>query len=479
MSTPDYKLRLHDESSMGRYNHYHPKAKTDRRHEMTHRFIAIAILLATLAILPRLAANETEPAEETVLPPPKQADALALEDLEGMALEQNPTLVQAAMHIRISRGEAIQAGLYPNPTVGYVGDQIGINGTAGEMQGAFIEQEIVTAGKLQLSRAKYLQGVEQAEANFEAQQYRVLSSVRKAFYRTFATQRQVSVRRELLVMAEDALKTTRGLLNVGQANRPDVLMAEVQVSRIRAELRAAQRKYEGHWQELVAYVGIPEMQVTELDGKLEIKEAEILDRDAVLSNLLNCSPQLRAAWAEVIRDRIVVQRERVEPIPNLNIRAQTGYNFETENAVAGVSLGIKLPLYNRNQGSVMQARAELARAEAEIARIDLSLRRKFGEVFGNYEAALALAQALQDEALPKSREAYEAYSEAFKNRRAAWPQVLVAQREFIQLSDEYLETLIQLREAEADINGLFLGDGLDEPNQPTPTGHRDATPNPR
>lgn len=446
---------------------------------MTPRSIAIALLLATLGILSRLAASETGPAEETALPPPKQAGALSLEDVQGMALQQNPTLVQAAMHIRISRGEAIQAGLYPNPTVGYVADQIGAAGKAGELQGAFIEQEIVTAGKLQLSRAKYLQGITQAEAHFEAQQYRVLSSVRKAFYRTLATKRQVSVRQDLLALAEDALKTTRGLLNVGQANRPDLLMAEVQVYRIRAELRAAERKNEGHWQELVAYVGMPQMPVTELDGKLEINEAEILDRDAVLSNLLSRSPQLRAAWAEIERDRIAVQRERAEPIPNLNVRAETGYNFETDNAVAGLTLGIKLPLYNRNQGSILQARAELARAEAEIVRIDLSLRRRFGEAFGDYAAALAQAQSLQNEALPKSREAYEAYSDAFKNRRAAWPQVLVAQREFIQLSDEYLEILTELREAEADINGLFLGDGLDQPIPPTPEGHRDATPTPR
>ena len=52
-------------------------------------------------------------------------------------------------------GRAVQAGLYPNPTVGYEADRIGAAGTAGEMQGAFIDQTIVAAGKLRLSRAKY------------------------------------------------------------------------------------------------------------------------------------------------------------------------------------------------------------------------------------------------------------------------------------------------------------------------------------
>src|SRR5687767_10051188 len=73
---------------------------------------------------------------------------LGLGELEEMAVRHNPTLAQAAAQIEASRGKALQAGLYPNPTVGYQGEQMGVLGTAGELQGGFIQQEIVTAGKL-------------------------------------------------------------------------------------------------------------------------------------------------------------------------------------------------------------------------------------------------------------------------------------------------------------------------------------------
>ena len=43
----------------------------------------------------------------------------------------------------------VAAGLYPNPTIGYIGDQMGAQGTAGEIQGGYIQQTIVTAGKSQ------------------------------------------------------------------------------------------------------------------------------------------------------------------------------------------------------------------------------------------------------------------------------------------------------------------------------------------
>src|SRR5262249_13330145 len=86
---------------------------------------------------------------------------LTLGDLEQMALQRNPTLAQAAAQVEAARARTLQSGLYPNPTVGYTGERIGAAGTAGELQGLFIDQVIVTAGKLQLNRAKFAQEVSQ------------------------------------------------------------------------------------------------------------------------------------------------------------------------------------------------------------------------------------------------------------------------------------------------------------------------------
>jgi hypothetical protein len=94
-------------------------------------------------------------------PQPRPAEnlptGLDLASLEELALQSNPTLVQAGAQISVSRSKALQAGLYPNPTVGYQAELIGVNGTPGEFQGGYIQQTIVTAGKLRLSRAKYCQ----------------------------------------------------------------------------------------------------------------------------------------------------------------------------------------------------------------------------------------------------------------------------------------------------------------------------------
>lgn len=71
------------------------------------RTVAISIVLAALACRIGPLAVERQPTHEETLPPPHVASELALEDLEQMTLEHNPTLVQAAMQVEISRGEAI------------------------------------------------------------------------------------------------------------------------------------------------------------------------------------------------------------------------------------------------------------------------------------------------------------------------------------------------------------------------------------
>src|SRR5215469_13032309 len=75
-----------------------------------------------------------------------------LEEAQRLAASSNPTMRQAEAEIRAAKARQQQAGLYPNPTVGYTGDEIRGGSFNGGKQGFFLQQTIVTAGKLGLSR---------------------------------------------------------------------------------------------------------------------------------------------------------------------------------------------------------------------------------------------------------------------------------------------------------------------------------------
>lgn len=415
---------------------------------------------------------------ETVAPG-EEVRGLTLGDLEQMSLERNPTLVQAGAQVRMSRGNAVQAGLYPNPIVGYAADQIGAEGTIGEFQGMFVEQEFVTGGKLALSRSKYAQEARQAEIQVLAQRYRVLYSVRIAFYKVLLQEKQLQVEQELQANAAEIVKTLDELDNVGQANRADVLQSQMELKRTETQLEMAKSRLRGSREELAAVIGIPDLEISPLNGSLDFADADLIDRDAALANLLACSPEIHFAQAEVRRDRIALEREQVEPIPNINVRAASGYNFETDDAVAGVEVGLRLPLFDKNQGTIIQAQGELSRAQAEVARVELMLRQRFARTYTDYQTARVSAVTYHKELLPQAVEVRQLYMESFQQRRAAWPQVLDAQRDYYKLLEEYLDTVHQARRAEAAIATFLLDGGLEQPQEPTPQGHRDATPKPR
>lgn len=404
--------------------------------------------------------------------------ALGLKELEALALQHNPTLAQAAAFIEAAKGKALQAGLPLNPTVGITGEQIGAARTTGEWTWFYLQQEIVTGGKLRLSRLKYEQEAYAAEVQACAQRLRVANAIAEGYFEVLAAQRSVTNHRRLKANAEDGLKTTEQLFNVGQANEPDLLQAKVEVQRAAVALRNAETRLRRDWERLVAVVGVPGLPPQPLGGALEPDGLPLRHEDA-LQKLLAESPELEMARIEVKRDQVQLQRERREPIPNVTVRGGTGYNFETRNQTAEVALSLKLPVWDRNQGTIRQAQADLARATAEVSRVELDLRHRFADAFSRYETARVEVETWQKDTIPTAERAYELYAKSYRERRAAWPQVLVAQRTVYQLNEDYTRSLSELRRAEVELRGLLLTGGLSAPRDPIPPGHLNSVPRPR
>src|ERR1700737_1969170 len=84
--------------------------------------------------------------------PASEQKTITLEELQQMALQNNPTFAQSVANIQAAEGRKKQSGLYPNPTVGYQGEQIRGGSFHGGEQGFFVQQDIVLGGKLGLNR---------------------------------------------------------------------------------------------------------------------------------------------------------------------------------------------------------------------------------------------------------------------------------------------------------------------------------------
>src|SRR6266702_677982 len=154
-------------------------------------------------------------------PPENAGPTYTLELLQQLAVDHNPTLKQAQAEIHAAEGRKRQAGLYPNPTVGYLGEQISGGSQRGGEQGGFIQQDIVLGGKLAAAQRVSEQDRLQAEAERGEQWLRVQNAVAMAYYQSLGAQETVAIRERLVKLAQDASATARQLFNVGQADEPD------------------------------------------------------------------------------------------------------------------------------------------------------------------------------------------------------------------------------------------------------------------
>ncbi len=372
---------------------------------------------------------------------------MGLEEFQRLATANSPALKQANAVMKGSAGQARQAGLYPNPSVGYQGEQIRGGEFGGGEQGAFFEQTFVLGGKLGLRRDVYEQQRRADEIGVSEQQYRVLSDTGQAFYSALATQEIVNVRTRLLALATDAVETAHQLANVGQADAPDVLQAEVEAEQASVEYATAQRDYIQAFHTLAAMAGKPELLVSPLKG--ELGDPPNINADQLTNQILHNSPSVKRAQQNVVRAEAEIRSIKRESVPDLQVHAGLQQNLQALNEFSGksvglqgfVTAGIRLPIFDRNQGNVAAAEAELERARAEIAAIQLSLQRTIEPLLQIYLSGQMEAQRYKAEMIPRAQRAYELYLAKYQEMAAAYPEVLISQRTLFQLQIDYIRTL--------------------------------------
>ncbi len=400
------------------------------------------------------------------------AQAVTLEQAEKMASDTNPTLRQAEAQIRAAKARQQQAGLYPNPSLGYTGDEIRGGSVGGGKQGFFVQQTIVTGGKLGKNRAAYAADAKLAEIEAQEQRTRVETAVKISFLRVLAAQEWLEARRDLANIAETTAQSQRELLNTGQADESEVLEAEVEAERTRMAARMQENTLREEWRSLAAVIGQPDMPLATVEGNLERGWPE-LNEEEVVDAIAKQSPAVQIAATSAGRAQTLLAQAQREPIPDIQVRAGLEYSHEllgTAPFATGweglAEASVELPLFNRNQGNIAAARADIDRAQQEQARVGLTLRQRAATVVDEYANAKLMAMEYRDEMLPQAKKAYSLLVDRYGKMLASYPRVLDAQRRLYELQIEYIAALEGVWTTGLALQGYLLTDGLEAPARP-------------
>jgi cobalt-zinc-cadmium efflux system outer membrane protein len=396
---------------------------------------------------------------------------ISLEELQQMALHNNPTFAQASANIRSAEGRKQQSGLYPNPTVGYEGEEIRGGSFGGGEQGFFVQQDIVTGGKLGLNRNIFEQEKKQAQTEAEEQKLRVITNVKMSYIQSLAAQRTLELRHDLSKLAQDGVETSHQLANVGQADAPDVLEAEVEAQQAELAVIMAEQNQQRVWKELAAVVGDARLPLMRLEGSLE--GAPAVNADDLVDKIVNDSPAVKIAELGVKKAEASLARAKREPIPDLQLRAGMEQNRELSEFTGRpvglqgfATIGVQIPIFNRNQGNIATSKVDLERAQREVERVKLALRERAASVVQGYTYSQIAAARYKNQMIPRAQKAYEMYTKKYQEMAAAYPQVLIAQRTLMQLQVAYVNALESAATNLVTLQSYMLTDGLEAPSQP-------------
>lgn len=380
-----------------------------------------------------------------------------LDSFEQLAMSSNPTLSELQAKVDAANGRWLQVGLYPNPEIAYSAQEIGNEGNAGQ-QGAYVQQEFVTADKLELNRNAAAWDVKRVEQELAAQRLRVLTDVRAGFYSLRVAQERVKIAEELHDIAQQAVAKAKELVKV-QEPETVLTQAEIEAELALVLLENSRVQQAAQWKSLTSVVGQPDLPQQDVTSELDVTAPQIIFEET-LDRIRRESPELAAAAADVEQTRWAIQRASVQATPNVTWQVGAYYDYGTQQGIAALQMQLPIPVYDANQGGIAEAHANAIAAERAVERVELSLQQRLAAVYQQYEQARQQASRYDGTILKKARRNLDLNRQSFDAGESAYLGVLTAQRSYFQAKLAWLNALEQLWSATVQIEGLLLSDSF-------------------
>lgn len=375
---------------------------------------------------------------------------LTLEAAIDLALRANPTLRAAGSEVAAQEGALAQAGALPNPELELLREG---EGSSSRTTTATLNIPIELGGK----RAARVEAARQegalAAIALEAERDKVRADAAAAFHDVVAAQERERMARELVALADRALAAAGKRVEAGTLSPVEETRARVAQGSARIEALQAGRDLEGARIRLAALWGGDARQLSiHAPQTAALPPAPPLDQ---LLAQLDRSPAMRHARAQVGQREALARLERARRTPDVNVivGAQREGPDTRNRAVLGLS--VPLPLFNRNDGAVLDALRRVDKARDQQDAEGVRLRAELAQAHARLTAALAECALISTEILSGAEDAERAANRGFELGKFGLIDVLDAQRVLAQSKNQYLNAVAESHRAAADIARLL------------------------
>jgi cobalt-zinc-cadmium efflux system outer membrane protein len=152
--------------------------------------------------------------------------------------------------------------------------------------------------------------------------------------------------------------------------------------------------------------------------------------------------------------------ERAERIFDLTLSAGVKRFEESDDYAFTLGMSLPIPLFDRNQGGVREARYRFAQTEHQKRAARVRITTALVESYEALAGARAEALALENEIVPAAGRAFEAARSGYRQGKFGYLEVLDAQRTFAEANARLLDAQARYHRAAALVESLS-GTSLD------------------
>lgn len=382
---------------------------------------------------------------------------LSLREALRLVLAQNPELAAFNTEIRAADARILQARLLPNPEISGEAENIG---GSGEFTGARsaertlqLSQLIELGGKRAARTRVAAKGRELAVWDYEQKRLEVLTQTAQAFIDVLTAQRRVELVRQTLKLSEDFLPESKKRVEAGKASPAETTRGEIAVSSAQIELEQAERELAASRELLVSLWGERTPRFGSVAGDLDHTEPAP-PAASLLVGRLNANPQLARYGTEIEQREAQIGSALAQAAPDVTLFGGYRRFSSTDDNAAVVGFSIPLPLFNRNQGNIREAQAQLEKTRQLQAATTTRLDADLGRAYQTLLASQREIATLQGKILPFAQEAYDTINEGYGAGRFTFLELLEARRTLTSSRIQLLNAKRTYHRTVAEIEGL-------------------------
>jgi cobalt-zinc-cadmium efflux system outer membrane protein len=400
------------------------------------------------------------PAAPTALPGPN-GRPYTLADLQQLAAENSPTLRQAVSDVKAAEGALIQAKTYQNPTIAYQGSPTNNNSNAGA-QGGYIDQHFTMWGKRALAVAAAQKDLDNAQLALRRARYDLSTNVRNAYFGLIVAVETERVTRALARFTDEIYRLYTGYLAGGFAASYEPAALRAQVYSARLAHKQAITGYWTAWKQLVATLGLPQLPLTEVSGRVD-RLIPYYDYDAVLAHVLARHTDVLTARNGVQKAQYNLKLAQITPYPDMDVYGAVWKESTIPPFVIFYSaqVAFPLPIWDQNKGNILSAQAALIRAVEESHRVENALTNALATNYANYQNNLNALEYYRRYILPDQVRFYRGVFDRRQVDVAASPSDLVNAQQMLAANVQtYLGILGSLWSGVVSVADLMQTDDL-------------------